>query len=151
MASTWQVDSLYGSEDLCDGVHPRGEDAVWWARPHSWSRGHSTSLQWWSAGSKTRSQDLIDQVKLGSFVKCIEIIDIKSGLATLVAGRAKLLIPRNEFFYKLILENITLYAWWIVCTWESQVEIKQAESERVKYFKGCPTFTMDHWEQNRHG
>ena len=66
MASTWQVDSLYGSEDLRDGVHLLGEDAVWWAtrKVTLLVKGAlNIPSPWWSAGSRSRSKDEIDQVK----------------------------------------------------------------------------------------
>ena len=66
MASTWQVDSLYGSEDLRDGVHLQSEDAVCWATRKATllvKGALNIPSPWWSAGSRTRSQDEIDQVK----------------------------------------------------------------------------------------
>ena len=71
MASTWQVDSLYGSEDLRDGVHLQSEDAVWWATRKATllvKGALNIPFPWWSAGSRNRSQDEIDQVKFGFFV-----------------------------------------------------------------------------------
>ena len=66
MASTWQADSLYGREDLRDGVHLLGEDAVWWATRKATllvKEAFDIPSPWWSAGSRSRSQDEIDQVK----------------------------------------------------------------------------------------
>ena len=61
-----QVDGIYGNEDCRDGVHLRGEDVIWWATQKATllvKGALNVPSSWWSAGSRTKGQDKIKQVK----------------------------------------------------------------------------------------